>query len=230
VSNRAYEAGLTTFRDEMGEAEAKGAGKLWRAGGRVSKKYPNKEDKTWWLAEGPTMVHKWYNFRMTNPNLDIWHTPEGIPAIELAIDVELPGGVILKSHIDRVMVDVNTNETIIVDLKTGQPPKSGLQLAVYRLAIQQQFGKDQAPRFGSYWMARAGTLDTVYDLEQYNPDMVARWLRDVRKAIDLGIFVPNTNNWCSSCGVKNYCYTQGNMQYAPDFLGDLKEGSDGEKE
>lgn len=227
MTARAYEAGLAEFRRSLEEAEAKGAGKLWRAGGRVSKKYPNKEDKTWWLAEGPTMVHNWYNFRMTNPNLDIWHTPEGIPAIELAIDVTLPGGVILKSHIDRVMVDVNTNETIIVDLKTGQPPKSGLQLAVYRLAIQEQFGT--SPRYGSYWMARTGTLDTVYDLEQYSLDMVARWLRDVRKAIDLGIFIPNTNNWCSSCGVKNYCYTQGNMQYAPDFLGDLKEGSNGQE-
>ena len=221
MSNRAYEAGLAAFRESMLEAEEKGEGKPWRAGGRASKKWPEKENKDWWMAEGPTMVHNWYNFRMTNPNLDIWHTPEGVPAIELAVNVELPGGVNLKSYIDRVMVDTTTGDTIIVDLKTGQPPKSGLQLAVYRLALLQLF--NDAPRYGSYWMARAGTLDTVYDLTEYNPDMVARWLRDVKKAIDMGLFVPNTNNWCSSCGVKDYCYTQGNMEYAPDFTGDLVE-------
>ena len=222
MSGIAYDAGLAAFHEYVSTKETELGDKTWRAGGRASKKYPNKEDRSWWMAEGPAMVHNWYNWRMTNPNLDIWTTPDGLPAVELGINVLLPGGVILKAYIDRIMVDVDTQETIIVDLKTGQPPKSGLQLAVYRLALQQQYGI--APKFGAYWMSRGGTLDTVYDLTFYGDDMVARWMRDVKKSIDQQLFVPNMTMMCNSCGVKESCYAySGNATFAPNFTSDLGE-------
>jgi putative RecB family exonuclease len=196
---------------------------VFRAGGRVSKKYPNKEDASWWKAKGPEFIHNWYNFRMTNPHLDIWTAPDGTPAIELQVAAKIPGDVILKGYIDRVMVDTNTGKTIIIDLKTGQAPKSGLQLAIYRLAMLEQYG--EAPEYGSYWMARTGVLDTIYELEDYSPKMVARWLRDAKKSIDMNIFIPNTNNWCDYCEVKDMCYTRGNKQFAPTFDADLTEGA-----
>lgn len=220
MSGIAYDAGIAAFHEYISLKETELSDKPWRTGGRASKKYPNKEDRSWWMSEGPAMVHNWYNWRMTNPQLDVWTTPEGAPAVELGINVQLPGDVILKAYIDRIMVDLDTQETIIVDLKTGQPPKSGLQLAVYRLALQQQFGV--APKYGAYWMARGGTLDTVYDLTSYGDDMVARWMRDVKKAIDQELFVPNITMMCNSCGVKESCYAySGNMTYAPDFKSDL---------
>ena len=220
MSGIAYDAGIAAFHEYVSQKETELADKPWRAGGRASKKYPEKENRDWWMAEGPSMVHNWYNWRMTNPNIDVWTTPDGQPAVELGVNVPLPGGVILKAYIDRIMVDTNTGETIIVDLKTGQPPKSGLQLAVYRLALQQQFGI--APQFGAYWMARGGTLDTVYDLTFYGDDMVARWMRDVKKSIDQELYVPNMTMMCNSCGVKESCYAySGNMEHAPDFRSDL---------
>ena len=222
MSGIAYDAGIAAFHEYVSTKETELADKSWRVGGRVSKKYPNKEDKSWWMSEGPAMVHNWYNWRMTNPQLDIWTTPEGKPAVELGINVPLPGGVILKAYIDRIMVDVETGETIIVDLKTGQPPKSGLQLAVYRLALQEQFGI--APNFGAYWMSRGGKLDIVYDLTFYGEDMVARWMRDVKKSIDQELFVPNVTMMCNFCGVKESCYAYwGNMTHAPVFKSDLGE-------
>jgi len=199
---------------------------VFRAGGRTSKKYPNKEDASWWKAKGPEFIHNWYNFRMTNPHLDIWTAPDGTPAIELKVAAKIPGDVILKGYIDRVMVDTNTGKTIIIDLKTGQAPKSGLQLAIYRLAMLEQYG--EAPEYGSYWMARTGVLDTIYELEDYSPKMVARWLRDAKKSIDLNIFIPNTNNWCDYCEVRDMCYTRGNKQFAPTFDADLTEGATNE--
>lgn len=219
MTNAAYEAGMAAFRESIAQAEADNAGKPWRSGGRATKAYPNKEDKTWWMAEGPTLVHNYYTWRLKNPNLDIWVTPEGTPAIELGISVNLPGDVTLKSFIDRVFVDKVTGETMIVDLKTGQPPKSGLQLAVYRTILQEQFGN--APTYGAYWMARSGTLDTVYNLNQYPDEMIQRWMRDVKKAIDARVFVPNITNLCNTCGVQKYCYAFGNTQYQPDFMDDL---------
>ena len=224
MSARAYEAGLAGFHKYFDEDVAsKPEGTVFRAGGRVSKKYPNKEDASWWKAKGPEFIHNWYNFRMTNPHLDIWTSPDGTPAIELPVAAKIPGDVILKGYIDRVMVDTNTGKTIIIDLKTGQAPKSGLQLAIYRLAMLEQYG--EAPEYGSYWMARTGVLDTIYELEDYSPKMVARWLRDAKKSIDLNIFIPNTNNWCDYCEVKDMCYTRGNKQFAPIFDADLTEGA-----
>ena len=224
MSARAYEAGLAAYHKYFDEDVAsKPEGAVFRAGGKVSKKYPNKEDGTWWKAKGPEFVHNWYNFRMTNPHLDIWTTPDGTPAIELAVGVVLHGGIVLKGYIDRVLVDTNTGKTIIVDLKTGKSPKSGLQLAIYRLAMLEQYG--ESPEYGSYWMARTGVLDTIYDLNQIPPEMVSRWLRDARKSIDMGIFIPNTNNWCDYCEVKDMCYTRGNKQFAPTFDADLTEGA-----
>jgi CRISPR/Cas system-associated exonuclease Cas4 (RecB family) len=214
-----YDAGMAAFRASIAEAKETNKGKPWRAGGRATKQYPNKEDESWWMSEGPTMVHNYYNWRLGNPNLDIWRTPQGTPAIELGVMIHLPGDLTLRSYIDRVFVDKATGQTMIVDLKTGQPPKSALQLAVYRLALQAQYG--EAPDYGSYWMARSGTLDAVHDLRQYPLDMVQRWLRDVKRGIDAGIFVPNVTNLCASCGVQKFCYAFGHKEYQPDFGDDL---------
>jgi RecB family exonuclease len=214
-----YEVGLATFRESFAEAEAKGAGKTWKAGGRATKKFPNKEDKTWWMAEGPTMVHNYYNWRMQNPNLEVWRAPDGTPGIELDMNVTIVGNVIVKGKIDRVFQDKNTGQLIIVDLKTGKPPASGLQLAVYRLALDAQFGV--SPDYGAYWMARGGTLDKVWNLNEYPIKMVSRWLRDTKKAIDMGVFIPHTGILCDYCGVRKHCYAFGNNEYLPDFDNDL---------
>lgn len=214
-----YEVGLATFRESFAEAEAKGAGKTWKAGGRATKKFPNKEDKTWWMAEGPTMVHNYYNWRMQNPNLEVWRAPDGTPGIELDMNVTIAGNVIVKGKIDRVFQDKNTGQLIIVDLKTGKPPSSGLQLAVYRLALDAQFGV--SPDYGAYWMARGGTLDKVWNLNEYPIKMVSRWLRDTKKAIDMGVFIPHTGILCDYCGVRKHCYAFGNNEYIPDFDNDL---------
>jgi len=219
MTELAYAAGMAAFNLSIAEEEAKNIGKVWRAGGRATKAYPNKEDGTFWKAEGPNMVHNYYNWRKQNPQFQIWHTPQGVPAIELEANISLEDGTILKAHIDRVFQDDQGN-TIIVDLKTGKPPTSGLQLAVYRLALENTFGF--SPKWGAYWMGREGTLTSVFDLDQYPISMVSRWLRDARKIIEAGIFIPNTTAFCNSCGVKDACYTKNlNTPYRPNFLSDI---------
>jgi putative RecB family exonuclease len=223
VSDLAFKAGVDAFRESLLEEEKQHDGKVWRSGGRASKRWPNKEDREWWLAEGPTMINNYLVWRKNNPQLEIWHTPDGTPGIEIAINVKM-AGVLLNSKIDRVFVNRNTNKTIIVDLKSGKPPQSGLQLAVYRLAMIEQFGQENAPAHGAYWMAREGSLNQIYDLDQYPVAMVSRWLRDVRKAIEMQIFVPNVGHQCYAfCSVQRYCYAHGNLQYLPVFASDLLE-------
>ena len=73
-------------------------------------------------------------------------------------------------------------------------------------------------------MSRGGKLDIVYDLTFYGEDMVARWMRDVKKSIDQELFVPNVTMMCNFCGVKESCYAYwGNMTHAPVFKSDLGE-------
>ncbi len=221
MSQAAYDAGLEAFRRTLDEEEAKAPNGNWRASGRKTKKMPGGEDKSWWLSEGPRMVHNYYNWRMNNPNLEIWHTPEGVPAIELGVSVNLPGDITMKAYIDRVFVDKQTNETIVVDLKTGKPPAAALQLAMYRMALQEQFAT--SPRYGAYWMGREGKLDSVHDLDKYPIPMVQRWMRDVSKAIQMGVFVPSVGVLCGYCGVRQFCYAHGATEYIPQFDSDLEK-------
>lgn len=221
----AYEAGLAAFRESMAEYEAKHQGQNFRAGGRATKAFPNKEDKSWWMAEGPNMVHAYYNWRQSNPNLDIWVAPNGVPAIELEVNVALPDGTMLKSYIDRVFQDTKTGDQIIVDLKTGKPPATALQLGVYRLAMEQTFGT--APRYGSYWMGRQGGLDTVHDLSQFPPATVASWMQQVADMIRTGYFVPHVSQRCGYCSVKKHCYAW-NPSLNPNTYLSLATNEEGE--
>jgi hypothetical protein len=227
VSAVAYQAGLDTFYAEFAQLEAEGKelNRPFRAGGKATKMFPNKEDRTWWMAEGPKMVHAYYTWRQQHPELQIWHTPEGAPGIELQCTIELEDGTLLKGLIDRVFQDKNTGELMIVDLKTGKPPSSPLQLAVYRLMLKQTFGVE--PAYGSYWMGRSGTLDSVHDLRKYPTEMISRWMRDVNKAIKQDIFVPNIAMHCGWCGLRNNCYAWNTDVQKPDFLNDITIESKG---
>lgn len=217
MSEIAYQAGLKAFTDTFAEEEAGFNGSLARAAGRATAK----EDKAWWIKNGPSMVFSYYQWRQANPNLVIWHTPDGVPAIELECNITLPDGTVLKAFIDRVFEDRNTGQLLIVDLKSGKTtPATALQLAVYRLCIEETFGV--SPKHGAYWMARGGTLDAIHDLERIPPVMVSRWLRDVKKAIDLRLFVPHLTRDCASfCGVREHCYTQNPAVPTPDFTSDI---------
>jgi hypothetical protein len=219
----ALNAGLEAFRGYMAEAVEAGKGKTWRAGGRATKAMPNKEDGTWWGSNGPSMVQGYYQWRLKNPTMSIWHTADGVPAIELEINVTLPGGIVLKCFIDRIFQDPQGN-LMIVDLKTGKEPTNALQLATYALAVKQQFGIDI--KYGSYWMAREAKLGTIHDLDFMPRDMVARWIRDVDKAIKAEIFVPNLTSWCNSCGLQKSCYAYGEEKYKPSFNSDLEESNE----
>lgn len=221
MSQTAYDAGLAAFHQHIADEQAANSGTPWRVSGRATKATPNKEDGAWWGSNGPKFVHAYYAWRMNNPHLKIWNTPGDTPAIELELGVEIGNGTRVRGTIDRIFVNEHDGERLIVDLKTGKPPASGLQLAVYRLMLQRQFGN--APRYGSYWLAREGTIGQVYDLSVYRDGMVERWMRDVYKSINMGVFVPNISMLCDYCGVKQHCYAHGATTYLPDFNNDIKE-------
>lgn len=168
-----------------------------KAGGRKTKDMPYGEDRTWWELNGPGMVSRWQSFA-DRLRLDGWE----MLAVEAPFEIEI-GDAAIRGYVDRVLVDPN-GVTRIVDLKTGkQPPKSNLQLGVYRLGIQQALGIDA--EYGHYYMAREGTFTPTAPLTVYTEDLIGTWFAKAKQAIEAEVFIPHVQMFCSSCEVSKYC-------------------------
>lgn len=212
--------GRSAFLEYFDGEIAKHPEDKWRTAGRKTKANPNGDDINWWRTNGQDMADAYLRWRrMNQQNLVIWDTPTGVPAIELEVNIVLQDGTMLRGFIDRVFQDFSTGELLAVDLKTGTNVPTPIQLATYRLALEQTFGF--SPKFGAYWMARKGTLDEIHDLDRFPPEMVSRWLRDTRRQIQAGFFTPHVTRMCDYCGVKDHCYAQNPAAFTPDFNDDL---------
>lgn len=200
------------FRAEV-EADAERSGMEagdFRAGGRVSKAWPNREDGPWWLANGPVMVDSWISFREGLPNWIIWTTPGGEPAIELAMNASV-GGVPVRAYLDRIFVDESTGELALVDLKTGsREPDNALQLGFYRVLVQKTL--DVEINTGYYWMARKGSLSVAHDLTRFDEHLIGSLLQQFERALQDEVFIPHLTSLCSSCSVNRACHAYGGAE------------------
>jgi CRISPR/Cas system-associated exonuclease Cas4 (RecB family) len=182
----------------------------FRAGGRVSKAYPNKEDESWWRANGPHMVDAWIEWRAGIPNWQIWETPAGKPAIEMEMNATV-GGVPVKAFLDRIFIDVGTGELNLVDLKTGsREPDNPLQLGFYRVLVLKTLGVEV--NTGYYWMARKGGLSQPHDLTRFDEHLIGSMLRQFEKAVREEVFIPHLSSSCNTCGVNRACYAFGGAE------------------
>ena len=185
------------WAQELGDKDLTNA----RVGGRATKANPQKEDVNFWQATGPQWVQAYIDWRKANPDWKLWKTPQGVPAIELAMLPEF-AGVPVKMILDRVF-EVN-GELVIVDLKTSQQtPTNTLQLGFYKVGILKTFGIDV--KWGTYWMARQHGVSPLVSLEQYTEDKVEYLVSGFDKARKAGIFLPNTNNCQYKCGLTAHC-------------------------
>jgi hypothetical protein len=172
-----------------------------RVGGRATKANPQKEDVNFWQATGPQWVQAYIDWRKANPDWKLWKTPQGAPAIELAMLPDF-AGVPVKMILDRVF-EVN-GELVIVDLKTSQQtPTNTLQLGFYKVGMLKTFGIDV--KWGTYWMARQHGVSPLVSLEQYTEDKLEYLVAGFDKARKAGIFLPNTNNCQYKCGLTAHC-------------------------
>jgi hypothetical protein len=172
-----------------------------RTGGRATKANPNKEDVPFWNETGPRWVQAYIEWRNANPTWKIWTTPQGAPAIELAMLPEF-AGVPVKMILDRVF-EVN-GELVIVDLKTSQQtPSNTLQLGFYKVGLKKTFGIDV--KWGTYWMSRQSGVSPLVDLSMYTEDRIEYLVSGFDKARKAGIFLPNANNCQYKCGLTAHC-------------------------
>lgn len=199
-------------RCEQEEAEKTGIGpELWRAGGRPTKAWPNREDRAWWVHHGPGMVDKYVHWRedMLDRGWRLWETPAGLPAIELEL-MAVFGDVPVKMGIDRVFVSP-AGELAVIDLKSGaRKPDSNLQLGFYACGMELVLGI--RPTYGGYYMARTAELTELVPLDIYSVEQLTGELATFSRAIDNEVFIPNRGSHCKACGVARACSAVGGAE------------------
>lgn len=205
-----------SFRDyfyEEEEAQADASPGIpkseWKTAGRKTKADPIGEGRTWWLSEGQAMVNRWKNWYRDVP-MDIWITDDGEPALEIQFDYEIEPGTRIRGAIDSVWVHRQTGHLVIVDYKTGKPPKDQAQLGTYGNALVHQYG-DLGPLFGGYWMARGGVLTGMYGLDvDMGPKLVYGYLQDA-KGIKAEAYPPSPSKLCDWCSFQSFCSWGGKL-------------------
>jgi len=183
-------------------------GMPFRAGGRATKAYPNKEDAQWWLDHGPKMVDFWMQFRQDS-GYTLYTTPDGRPAIETELLMDM-GDVQMRGFLDRLMVSPD-GELTVIDIKTSsQEPKTNTQLGTYATLVEKAFGV--RPTKGAYWMARTGELTTPIDLSHYTESRLTSQIKSFKLAVENNIFIPNPGFLCGTCSVNQSCYAVNGSQ------------------
>jgi len=168
---------------------------------RRTKAIPDGENAEWWFENGKKFLNSWIQWRV-NSGWEIWETPQGVPAIELMLEIET-GGVNIKGAIDRVFVTPQ-NEIIIVDLKTGmRTPQSDLQLQVYACMLERATGV--RPHYGAYWMARQGGTSVPTELNKFTLQKLDEMIGLFQIARENNLYLPNFES-CKMCSVMEYCY------------------------
>lgn len=193
----------------------------WRASGRKSKAWPDKENQDFWLTEGPKMVETWVNWwdgMVAEEGWKIWTTPAGTKAIELGIDGVSIGGITWRGHIDAVVED-GDGDLVIVDWKTGAgQPKSPMQLGEYACAIDALFRV--RVKFGAFYNARKGDTGPLFVLDRFTDERVGKVLQHSRNIINKNLYVPNPGPLCGACGVRDWCWV---MSDRPDKVAEVPD-------
>jgi putative RecB family exonuclease len=160
---------------------------------------------------GPEMVQAFIDWWEHNPDLEIWHTPDGVPAIELPIEVMF-GSVPVKMILDLVL-QIGT-ALVVVDWKTSAKlPANNRQLGIYACGLELKYGT--RPRYGTWFMNRgtgpkAGPKTFFQrpielDRPQYSIAYLAREFEQFEQGIQAGVFPASPGEHCGRCGVAYAC-------------------------
>lgn len=163
---------------------------------------------------GLGQVEKYLDWYSSHPDEVIWIAPDGTPGIEIGFDIELDG-VPIRGFIDAVIVnpglagdndDGSPSPSLVVrDNKTGNQPGDDFQLAVYAVALAEQYGIE-APPDGDYWMGRSGKPTYPYDLTDWDRKKVSAKFKELDENIRAERFDPLPEaSKCAFCDVALAC-------------------------
>lgn len=174
-----------------------------------------KEDRAWWDADGPEMVHHYLAWRAkwVADGWELLKTAAGAPVVELEFLAFL-GGSPVKGFIDSGWYHKGRNMIAIVDWKSGtSKPADYFQQATYRHALEPLLGwarpQGLVQWLGAFWDARSGELGPLVDLDVRHPKAEVEMRLSMPRRIDAaGLYMPNVNTGyggCGSCSLKRSC-------------------------
>ena len=182
--------------------------------GRASKEYGGKKGPEWWADNGPAMIQNWLDWRAEHADWEIWVTPDGNPAIEIELNVKLPGDIPVKMFIDRVFV-LPSGQLAVLDIKSGRLPEFDEQLGLYACGLEIAYGPQFRPEWGYFWDANKGTHGQPRALSRWTQGLMAQLYTEAAAGIQAGSFLPKPANSCVNwCGVAEYCATVGGSKAA----------------
>lgn len=171
-----------------------------------------------WTDRGPGLVEnyiRWYE----SSGAEVWVTPDGIPAVELPIEVMF-GDTPVRGYIDQVLWYQGC--LVVVDVKTGSAmPDSRRQLGMYASMIERKYGI--RPLKGSYFMCRGvgkrGEAPRFYlsppeplNGYEYSIEHFTHEFDLLNQATEAGIFMANPGAQCTRCSVAYACPVVGGTE------------------
>ena len=193
------------------EAEAKSGidPSKWIAGGRGKEKQRSDH----WHTVAPEMVQRWVDWR--KEHRWEWAMFGGEPGIELRLEIEL-GGLPFVAVIDRLPY-LPDESLAVLDIKSGQKPKTPLQLGTYATAVE--LAGYPRPKYGLYWMGKDGKHTEPVPLAKYTKDYLDQIFGGAIEGVRAGNFSPNEGEACRMCDVAAACYTtDGHLSHLYDRL------------
>lgn len=134
---------------------------------------------------------------------------DGSAWVEVPFEITL-GDVPVIGFID--IVDENGGPT---DIKTGNRMKTTLQLGVYKVALEKQYGitSDRA----AFFYTKDGALVEKTDMSRYTEEYLTELFMTAERGIANEVFLPNVSDFCGLCPVKRFCRELGDQPVPLDF-------------
>jgi putative RecB family exonuclease len=184
--------------------------------------YRPRQDETWWRENGPAMCQAFADWYVSQPEIRVWITPDGQPAIELEMTVMF-GDIPVKMAPDLVLQAGSA--LVVTDFKSGSlESNKPRQLGLYACGVEKTYGI--RPRYGTFFMAKGvGKKDEektyflppiMLDGPEYSCEHFTRVFAEFDRAVRSEVFLANPGKNCQTCGVNRACSAFGGEQ-APLF-------------
>lgn len=168
-------------------------------------KYLGWDDVTRRAFKGAEQIERYLDYYEAHPLERPWVTNDGQLAIELRFDIELDKVKVI-GYIDQVIEWYESSPTYLRlrDIKTGKNPGDTLQLKVYDIAMDQQFGVQIGE--GDYFMVEKGKPTKTYDLAQMSEQQVTDLFGKMNEGVMAEEFEPSPSpDKCRMCPVRAAC-------------------------
>lgn len=166
------------------------------------------QDVDWWRGNGPALVQKYIDWYEAHPDIEVWITPDGKPAIELDLTVMF-GEVPVRCIIDQVLK--SGTALIVTDLKSGSiKPENVQQLAIAACCLELEYGI--RPKYGTHFLHRQDKpfcKPTELSGYQHSVQFFTEQFRMLDQSVRQGLFIARPGKQCVRCGVASFCPAMG---------------------